>query len=223
MAYITKADSSKKEKMYLVKEIFYTIQGEGARAGRVSVFCRFAGCNLWNGLESGRNDAVCKFCDTDFVGINGTLGGKYKTAKELAETINSQWHEEQKFKYVVLTGGEPLLQVDAELIDELHNLGFEVAVETNGTIKAPPSIDWICVSPKSNSTILQTTGDELKLVFPQEDCLPNTFETMQFDHFYIQAMDGQNIGINMQKSIEYCKFNPLWKLSIQTHKFIGIR
>ena len=120
--------------MYLVKEIFYTLQGEGARAGRVSVFCRFAGCNLWNGLESGRNDAVCKFCDTDFVGINGTLGGKYKTAKELAETINSQWHKEQKFKYVVLTGGEPLLQVDVELIDDLHNLGFEVAVETNGTI-----------------------------------------------------------------------------------------
>jgi len=209
--------------MYSVKEIFYTIQGEGARTGRVAVFCRLSGCNLWNGLESSRSSAICNFCDTDFVGTNGTLGGKYKTAKELAQTINSQWNQDQEFKYVVLTGGEPLLQVNDELVDELHNFGFEVAVETNGTIKAPPSIDWICVSPKSNSTILQTTGNELKLVFPQKDCQPCMFEGMKFNHFYLQAMDGLYISENIANTIEYCKLNPLWKLSIQTHKLIGIR
>jgi len=209
--------------MYLIKEIFYTIQGEGARTGRAAVFCRFAGCNLWNGIESSRNKAVCNFCDTDFVGTNGTLGGKYKTAKELVEIINSLWNQEKKFKYVVLTGGEPLLQVNDELVDELHNFGFEVAVETNGTIKAPPSIDWICVSPKSNSKILQTTGNELKLVFPQKDCQPCMFEEMKFNHFYLQAMDGLYISENIAKTVEYCKLNPLWKLSVQTHKLIGIR
>jgi 7-carboxy-7-deazaguanine synthase (Cx14CxxC type) len=209
--------------MYSIKEIFYTLQGEGANTGKPSVFCRFAGCNLWNGLEFTRNEAVCKFCDTDFVGTNGTFGNKYKTAKELVEIINNQWPKEHKFKYVVLTGGEPLLQVDNKLIDELHKQGFEIAVETNGTIKAPKNIDWICVSPKSNSKILQTKGNELKLIFPQKDCFPETFEKMEFDNFYLQAMDGINLIKNISKTIEYCKENPFWKLSIQTHKLIGIR
>jgi 7-carboxy-7-deazaguanine synthase (Cx14CxxC type) len=209
--------------MYSVKEIFYTLQGEGARAGRTAVFCRFAGCNLWNGLESGRSEAVCKFCDTDFIGTDGTLGGKYKTAEELAKLINGQWPQGHQFKYVVLTGGEPLLQVNAELIDELHSLGFEIAVETNGTIKVLEGIDWICVSPKSTSKLLQIQGNELKLVFPQQDCLPITFEKMKFNHFYLQPMDGIDVISNTLKTIQYCKENPIWKLSIQTHKLIGIR
>ena len=189
--------------MYSIKEIFYTLQGEGARAGRPAVFCRFSGCNLWNGLESGRNEAVCKFCDTDFVGTDGTLGGKYKTAEELAKLINGQWPQEHEFKYVVLTGGEPLLQVDIELINELHNLGFEIAVETNGTIKAPVGIDWICVSPKSNSKILQVTGNELKLVYPQLDADPKLFVGMSFDYFYLQPMDGSDQTHNIKLTINY--------------------
>ena len=208
--------------MYTVKEIFYTLQGEGARAGRPAVFCRFAGCNLWNGLESGRNDSVCKFCDTNFVGTDGALGGKYKTAEELAKLINGQWPKGHKFKYVVLTGGEPLLQVDVKLIDELHNQGFEIAVETNGTIKAPAGIDWICVSPKSNSKILQITGNELKLVFPQTDADPKIFEGMIFDYYYLQPMDGPNKIINTKLTINYCQQNPMWNLSIQTHKLLNI-
>lgn len=209
--------------MYSVKEIFYTLQGEGARAGRPAVFCRFAGCNLWNGLESGRSDAVCKFCDTDFVGTDGTLGGKYKTAKELAELIDDQWPLNYEFKYVVLTGGEPLLQVDDNLIKQLHNLGFEIAVETNGTIKAPEGIDWICVSPKSNSNILQNFGNELKLVVPQLDVDPRSFEKMLFEYFFLQPMDDRNKNINAVLAMEYCLQNPKWRLSLQTHKIIGFQ
>ena len=209
--------------MYSVKEIFYTLQGEGARAGRPAVFCRFSGCNLWNGLESGRSEAVCKFCDTDFIGTDGTLGGKYKTAKELASLINDQWPKSYEFKYVVLTGGEPLLQVDDDLIQQLHNLGFEVAVETNGTIKVPAGIDWICVSPKSNSKILQVFGNELKLVYPQCDADPKLYEDMSFDYLYLQPMDGKDQESNIQLTIEYCMNNPRWCFSLQTHKLIGIR
>ena len=209
--------------MYTIKEIFYTLQGEGVRAGRPAVFCRFAGCNLWNGLESGRNDAVCKFCDTNFVGTDGSLGGKYKTAEELAKLINSQWPKGHEFKYVVLTGGEPLLQVDTELIDELHILGFEIAVETNGTIKAPMGIDWICVSPKSNSKILQDAGNELKLVFPQLNAHPESFKKMAFDYFYLQPMDGSNIKQNTELVMKYCLANPKWNLSLQTHKIVGFQ
>jgi 7-carboxy-7-deazaguanine synthase (Cx14CxxC type) len=209
--------------MYSVKEIFYTLQGEGARAGRPAVFCRFAGCNLWNGLESGRSEAVCKFCDTDFIGTDGTLGGKYKTAKELATLINGQWPKSHKFKYVVLTGGEPLLQVDDNLIEQLHSLGFEIAVETNGTIQAPAGIDWICVSPKSNSKILQVSGNELKLVYPQLDADPKLFEKMSFSYFYLQPMDGLSKRNNTKSAIDYCQQNPRWNLSIQTHKLLNIR
>lgn len=209
--------------MYSVKEIFYTLQGEGARAGRPAVFCRFAGCNLWNGLESGRSDAVCKFCDTDFVGTDGTLGGKYKTAKELAELINNQWPVNYEFKYVVLTGGEPLLQVDTNLIEQLHKLGFEIAVETNGTIKAPEGIDWICVSPKSNSKLVQNSGNELKLVFPQLDNDPQSFAEMNFRYFYLQPLDDKSGYKNTELAINYCLRNPKWSLSTQTHKINKIR
>lgn len=209
--------------MYTIKEIFYTLQGEGARAGRPAVFCRFAGCNLWNGLESGRSEAVCKFCDTDFIGTNGSLGGKYKIAEDLAVLIDSQWPQGYGYKYVVLTGGEPLLQVDSNLIDELHRFGFEVAVETNGTIEAPEGIDWICVSPKSNAKVLQLSGNELKLVYPQLDASPKIFENMTFDYFYLQPMDGLDQMNNIQLTIEYCRNNPKWRLSLQTHKTIGIR
>jgi 7-carboxy-7-deazaguanine synthase len=209
--------------MYTVKEIFYTLQGEGARAGRPAVFCRFAGCNLWNGLESGRSEAVCKFCDTDFIGTDGSLGGKYKIAEDLAVLIDSQWPQGYGYKYVVLTGGEPLLQVDSNLIDELHRFGFEIAVETNGTIEAPEGIDWICVSPKSNAKVLQLSGNELKLVYPQLDASPKIFENMTFDYFYLQPMDGLDQMNNIQLTIEYCRNNPKWRLSLQTHKTIGIR
>jgi 7-carboxy-7-deazaguanine synthase (Cx14CxxC type) len=209
--------------MYSVKEIFYTLQGEGARAGRPAVFCRFSGCNLWNGLETGRGEAVCKFCDTDFVGTDGILGGKYKTAKELSELINDLWPQNFEYKYVVLTGGEPLLQVDDNLIEQLHSLGFEIAVETNGTIKAPAGIDWICVSPKSNSKILQDSGNELKLVYPQFDADPKLFEGLTFDYYYLQPMDGLNKSKNTDLVMKYCLNNPKWNLSLQTHKIAGFQ
>ena len=171
---------------YSVKEIFYTLQGEGLRAGRPSVFCRFAGCNLWTGREEDRSSAICRFCDTDFVGTDGTLGGKFSTAWELADLITKQWQHEKDEKYVVLTGGEPLLQVDIDLVDALHKRKFEIAVETNGTISAPPGIDWICVSPKSGSDWIQKTGHELKLVFPQEGLLPMDVQANGFDHYLLQ-------------------------------------
>ena len=208
---------------YSVKEIFYTLQGEGLRAGRPSVFCRFAGCNLWTGREEDRSSAICRFCDTDFVGTDGTLGGKFSTAWELADLITKQWPHEKDEKYVVLTGGEPLLQVDIDLVDALHKRKFEIAVETNGTISAPPGIDWICVSPKSGSDWIQKTGHELKLVFPQEGLLPMDVKTNGFDHYLLQPMDNVLQKTNTIKAIEYCKSNPKWRLSVQTHKFLEIR
>ena len=209
--------------MYQVKEIFYTLQGEGARTGRPSVFCRFTGCNLWSGLEKDRNDAVCKFCDTDFVGTNGTGGGKFKTARELSEAIDAKWKNSNPNKYVVCTGGEPALQIDKELIDALHKKGFEIAIETNGTIALPIGIDWITVSPKSDSILRIVKGNELKLVYPQNDANPQDFYDLNFDQFYLQPLDNELKSENTQKTIQYCLENPKWKISLQTHKYIGIR
>lgn len=209
---------------YQIKEIFYTLQGEGINTGRPAVFCRFSGCNLWSGNEASRKNAICKFCDTDFVGTNGTLGGKYETAVKLSQTVSELWPKNKQFnKFVVLTGGEPMLQVNGDLIDALHNLDFEIAVETNGTIICPAEIDWICVSPKFGSDLLQKTGEELKLVFPQTGFFPNKFLKLDFKHFLIQPMDGPMIEENTKMAINFCQENPQWKLSIQTHKIMGIR
>lgn len=208
---------------YSVKEIFYTLQGEGAQSGRPAVFCRFAGCNLWSGLERDRAAAVCNFCDTDFVGVGGEGGGKFQTADALAQRIADYWQGDSSgYRFVVCTGGEPLLQVDSPLIDALHEQGFEIAVETNGTCEAPKGIDWICVSPKGKSEIVLKTGHELKLVYPQVDALPNRFEVLEFNNFYLQPMDGLAREANMQACIEYCKAHPKWRLSLQTHKLLGI-
>ena len=208
---------------YAVKEIFYTLQGEGANAGRSAVFCRFAGCNLWTGLERDREIAVCKFCDTDFVGTDGTRGGKYVTAAELVAVVASEWPATSKGKrLVVCTGGEPLLQLDDALIAALHAEGFEIAVETNGTIAAPAGIDWICVSPKAGAALVQTSGQELKVVVPQPldfDCL----SALDFEHRFVQPMDGPSRLENTQLAIDWCLQNPQWRLSVQTHKVIGIR
>lgn len=209
---------------YSVKEIFYTLQGEGANAGRPAVFCRFAGCNLWSGREEDRSIAVCKFCDTDFVGTDGTQGGKYLTADDLTDHIESHWPSpERKRRFVVLTGGEPMLQIDDALVSSLHARGFEIAVETNGTINAVAGIDWVCVSPKAGSTIVVTQGQELKLVYPQLDALPERFEHLAFENFYLQPMDGPDRLANSQAAITYCQQNPQWNLSTQTHKMLGIR
>jgi len=208
---------------YSVKEIFYTLQGEGLRAGRPAVFCRFSGCNLWTGREGDRSLAVCKFCDTDFVGTDGTLGGKFSNPDELADLIDMQWPRDKDHKYVVLTGGEPLLQVDSYLVDALHKRKFEIAVETNGTITAPSGIDWICVSPKSGSDWIQKTGHELKLVFPQVGLLPKDIQTNGFEYYLLQPMDNILQKTNTLKAIEYCQSNPEWRLSVQTHKFLEIR
>lgn len=213
---------------YTVKEIFYTLQGEGAQSGRAAVFCRFSGCNLWSGREEDRSRAVCQFCDTDFVGT-GPDGGRFSGANELADAIDRCWggvslsNARASTKYVVCTGGEPLLQLDEELIDTLHQRGFEVAVETNGTRPAPASLDWICVSPKAGAPFVQTTGSELKLVYPQENAPPERFARLDFKHFYLQPMDGPDVAINTGRAIEYCLRNPSWRLSIQTHKLVGIR
>jgi len=215
---------------YTVKEIFYTLQGEGAQAGRASVFCRFSGCNLWSGREEDRSRAVCQFCDTDFVGT-GPDGGKFGSARELADAIDRCWggpagHSDRtpgREKYVVCTGGEPLLQLDDALIDALHDRGFDVAVETNGTRPAPASLDWICVSPKAGAPFVQTTGSELKLVYPQENAPPEKFAALDFRHFFLQPMDGPAIERNTEDAIEYCLRHPQWRLSIQTHKLVGIR
>ena len=208
---------------YAVKEIFYTLQGEGANAGRSAVFCRFAGCNLWTGLERDREIAVCKFCDTDFVGTDGTRGGKYVTAAELVAVVASEWPATSKGKrLVVCTGGEPLLQLDDALIAALHAEGFEIAVETNGTIAAPAGIDWICVSPKAGAALVQTSGQELKVVVPQ----PLDFDflsALDFEHRFVQPMDGPSRLENTQLAIDWCLQNPQWRLSVQTHKVIGIR
>lgn len=208
---------------YSVKEIFYTLQGEGLRAGRPAVFCRFAGCNLWSGREADRSQAVCQFCDTDFVGTNGTLGGKYVAAETLVERIASQWPVGQAHRYVVLTGGEPLLQVDDALINALHNQDFEVAVETNGTIAAPAGIDWLCVSPKAGAEWVQRKGDELKLVYPQPGLLPDSITTGDFKYYLLQPMDGPLQRQNTRSAIAYCQANTKWRLSVQTHKILEIR
>lgn len=202
---------------YTVKSIFYTLQGEGAHAGRPAVFCRFAGCNLWNGRESDRFEAVCQFCDTDFVG-----GTNYQTADELAQAVLDAWGGGPCSRYVVLTGGEPLLQVDAPLIEALHEHGFEIAVETNGTRKAPDGLDWICVSPKADSDLVLTGGNELKLVYPQAENSPHQFEDLNFDHFFIQPKDGAGAEENTKAAVAYCLANPQWRLSLQTHKVLGI-
>jgi len=214
---------------YSVKEIFYTLQGEGAQAGRAAVFCRFSGCNLWSGRESDRATAVCRFCDTDFVGVDGSGGGKFESAEKLAEAVDAQWPrvlssvEAHGRKFVVCTGGEPLLQLNAALIDALHARGFEIAVETNGTVPAPGAIDWLCVSPKAGAPFVQKGGDELKLVFPQAEFDPAVFEALPFRNFFLQPMDGPDQARNTQLAVEYCMEHPQWRLSLQTHKFAGIR
>lgn len=207
---------------YAVKEIFYTLQGEGALAGTPAVFCRFAGCNLWSGREEDRQTAVCNFCDTDFVGTDGTLGGKYSAA-ELAGKIAKLWPSQDQYRFVVCTGGEPLLQLDQALVDALHQVHFKIAVETNGTQDAPNNIDWICVSPKANQSLRLQSGNELKLVYPQENVNPKDYENLSFQHFSLSPMDGPNREANTQKAIDYCLQNPRWKLSLQTHKMVGIR
>jgi len=208
---------------YAVKEIFLTLQGEGKNVGRPAVFCRFAGCNLWSGREADRERAVCRFCDTDFVGTDGTLGGRYASAADLAATIAAEWTAGAKSRFCVLTGGEPLLQVDCDLIDALHGRGFEIAIETNGTIAPPPGIDWICVSPKSTSELLVRHGHELKLVYPQADAPPEKFAELAFENFLLQPMDGPEVIDNTRRAIQYCIDHPQWRLSVQTHKHLGIR
>jgi 7-carboxy-7-deazaguanine synthase (Cx14CxxC type) len=208
---------------YAVKEIFLTLQGEGAQAGQPAVFCRFTGCNLWTGNEADRATAICRFCDTDFVGMDGTHGGRYPAADSLADAIEAQWQGGPENRLAVLTGGEPLLQVDAALIAALHARAFRIAVETNGTQPAPPGLDWICVSPKSGAPLVQTTGHELKLVYPQEGAEPDRFAGLDFTHFLLQPMDGPNHAANTQAAIAYCLTHPQWRLSLQTHKLLGLR
>ena len=209
---------------YSVKEMFYTLQGEGGQTGRPAVFCRFSGCNLWTGREADRATAVCRFCDTDFVGTDGQGGGKFAGSDALADAIAARWPADDTSgrRYVVCTGGEPLLQLDDALIDALHARGFEVAVETNGTQRAPAGLDWICVSPKAGAPLALTAGNELKLVFPQADAMPDRFETLAFDHFFLQPMDGPLRVENTRAAVEYCMRHPKWRLSLQTHKIIGI-
>jgi len=202
---------------YTVKEIFYTLQGEGAQTGRPAVFLRFAGCNLWTGLEKDRAKAQCTFCDTDFVG-----GTKYKSAEDLAKAVSAYWPDDPTNKMVVCTGGEPLLQLDTPLIDALHAQGFSIAVESNGTQSAPDGIDWLCISPKADCEIVQTSGDELKLVYPQEKISPSDVEHLNFKNFFLQPMDGPDKAGNTEKAIAYCKAHPKWRLSTQTHKLLGI-
>jgi len=229
---------------YAVKEIFYTLQGEGAQTGRAAVFCRFAGCNLWSGREADRAAAVCQFCDTDFVNVDGPGGGRFDSAAALAVAIEEKWpadsgqqaSREQKSgqqnsgqqgsgpsrRFVVCTGGEPLLQLDAELIAALHARHFEIAVETNGTVSAPPGVDWLCVSPKAGAALQQRSGDELKLVYPQPEADPASFELLAFRHFFLQPMDGPQHAANTELALRYCLDHPQWRLSLQTHKFLGI-
>ena len=217
--------------MYTVKELFPTLQGEGAHTGRAAVFCRFAGCNLWSGREEDRATAVCKFCDTDFVGSDGDGGGKFETAQDLAYAIESSWRSTAagpQQRYVVFTGGEPLLQLDEQLIEKLHQKGFEIAIETNGTIKVPKGVDWVCVSPKAGSDLIVLQANELKLVIPQEgqdslEKLLARFEKMDYRNRFLQPMDGANLKINTELAISLCQKRPLWRLSLQSHKLIGIR
>lgn len=207
--------------MYTVKEIFYTLQGEGANAGRPAVFCRFAGCNLWSGREQDRQDAKCRFCDTDFVGTDGLGGGQFEHASQLADAAADTCAPNQP-GLIVLTGGEPMLQVDDAVIDALHDRGFEIAIETNGTLPVPRTIDWICVSPKAGTDLVQTTGDELKLVYPQPGLMPDAVDAFNFTHRFLQPMDGPDQAANTEAGVAYCKTYPKWRLSLQTHKLIGI-
>ena len=208
---------------YAVKELFYTLQGEGAQTGRAAVFCRFAGCNLWTGREEERATAVCNFCDTDFVGTDGPGGGRFASADALADAVLAAWPRSAGgVPYVVCTGGEPLLQLDAPLVDALHHRGIAVAVETNGTQVPPAGLDWICVSPKAEAPLVLTAGNELKLVFPQPLAMPERFEALAFDHFYLQPMDGPDREGNTEAALRYCLAHPRWKMSLQTHKLLGI-
>jgi 7-carboxy-7-deazaguanine synthase (Cx14CxxC type) len=208
---------------YAVKEIFYTLQGEGANAGRAAVFCRFSGCNLWSGREEDRAEAICRFCDTEFVGIDGTGGGRFARPEELADAVASAWPGPGGRRFVVCTGGEPLLQLDEPLLHAFHRAGFEVAVETNGTQAAPEGIDWLCVSPKAGAPFVQQRGDELKLVFPQPGAEPERFESLAFGEFFLQPMDGPEVAANTAAALQYCLDHPRWRLSLQTHKILGIR
>ncbi len=209
---------------YAVKEIFYTLQGEGMRAGRPAVFCRFAGCNLWSGREDDRAEAVCKFCDTEFVGTDGEGGGKFGDAMTLARAIAGLWPAHGGGEpYVVFTGGEPLLQLDDALTDSIHGFGFEIAIETNGTLAAPTGVDWICVSPKAGAALVQTRGQELKLVYPQDGAEPERFAGLAFDHFLLQPMWGDRTQANMDAAAQYCMAHPRWRLSVQTHKWVGLK
>lgn len=211
--------------MYSVKEIFFTLQGEGFHTGRAAVFCRFAGCNLWSGREEDRETAVCRFCDTDFVGI-ASDGGRFRSADALAKAVEQCWPNEHPVdmrRFVVCTGGEPLLQLDARLVDALHARGFEIAIETNGTKLPPAGIDWICVSPKARAELVLREGDELKLVYPQDDGEPERYESLRFDYFFLQPMDGPELRRNTRAAARYCADHPRWRLSLQTHKLLGIR
>ncbi|MBU1209786.1 MAG: 7-carboxy-7-deazaguanine synthase [Alphaproteobacteria bacterium] len=208
--------------MYQVKEIFLTLQGEGTNAGRAAIFCRFAGCNLWSGREDDRASAVCRFCDTDFVGTGGVSGGKFATAELLVRTLVSHWRGGLCDRLVVLTGGEPMLQVDDALVSALHGERFEIAIETNGTLPVPRAIDWICVSPKSGADLVQRSGDELKLVYPQPGLMPEAVEGLEFNYRYLQPMDGPDAVKNTAAAVAYCREHPQWRLSLQTHKLIGI-
>jgi 7-carboxy-7-deazaguanine synthase (Cx14CxxC type) len=209
---------------YAVKEIFYTLQGEGAQVGRPAVFCRFAGCNLWSGHEIDRSTATCQFCDTDFVGVDGIGGGKFESAKDLATAIEQKWPSNLSSgrRFVVCTGGEPLLQLDDALILALHRLGFEIAVETNGTVSAPEGLDWICVSPKADARLVLLSGDELKLIHPQAGVDPRQYEALHFTHFFLQPMDGPERERNTRLALDYCLAHPRWRLSLQTQKLLGI-
>jgi len=207
---------------YSVKEIFLTLQGEGGQAGKAAVFCRFAGCNLWTGREQDRAKAVCTFCDTDFVGTDGENGGKFATAEALAAAVEAQWTGGSDDRLVVCTGGEPFLQLDDAAIEALHARGFQIAVESNGTLEAPAGIDWICISPKADAPVVQTSGQELKLVFPQDKAMPERFANLDFERFYLQPMDGPDRDRNTQLAVAYCLSHPQWRLSVQTHKYLGL-
>lgn len=207
---------------YSVKEIFLTLQGEGAQAGRAAVFCRFSGCNLWSGRERDRASARCPFCDTDFVGVDGPGGGRFPTAAALAEAVADAWAARGGERLVVCTGGEPLLQLDEALVGALHGAGFTIAVETNGTIAPPPGIDWLCVSPKAGNPLVVRSGQELKVVYPQSGLDPGGLGRLAFDHFFLQPMDGPDAAANTRAAVEYCMAHPQWRLSLQTHKYLGI-
>ncbi len=207
---------------YAIKELYYTIQGEGVHSGRAAVFCRFAGCNLWSGREEDRATAICDFCDTEFVGTDGPGGGRYPTPEDVASKAGELWRDRGGIPLLVFTGGEPLLQLDAELCRACHSAGFEVAIETNGTMAVPEGVDWVCVSPKAGAPLVITQGDELKLVFPQKDAPPEMFQDLTFQHFSLQPMDGPSLDRNTRLALDYCLAHPQWRLSLQTHKILSI-